>query len=617
MIAAMGAICGYHQRTAVAVDGLAAMLAALSDYGKTRSQWANGAVGLGCWYGQATTEAGAEHCAGLALQGGIAVAADARLDERDALCAALGVPPAERRILADGDLIRLAWQRWGRECPNHLLGDYAFAVWDANAHTLFCARDHAGVRPLYYCLAPGGFVFASAVEAILAMPGVSDALDEATVAAYLTGTGWNSTTRTFFKDVCKLAPGHTLTIKEEPSSPPQPIIERYWRPEHIAAARPATDDEYAEALLALYSQAVKARLRGGPVGVHLSGGLDSSSIAVLAARELRRQGRPAPPAFSWLPPLGDSPPAAEHAAEYRLIDAVCEQEDLRVFHQTLSARDIVAILSRDGALPGVQVQMNEEAVQRCAAASGVRVLLSGWGGDQGVSFNGLGFHQQLLLRGRWLRLAAECRATSRPLRTLAHVALTIAPPEFRDRLIRWRRGVPPRRRRWLIDPAFARQAKPLPMDWFRPISVPHTQLRLLQGGALCQRIEGWAASGARHGIEYRYPLLDRRLLEFALSLPPEQFRRGRWTRWLMRHALGAVLPPDICWNPEKADPARLEPLLDAFHESLPVLRQLLAERAELPSRAHYVDMPRLLARLEAGPSSEFMSTWKPLQLLDF
>ena len=613
MIAEMGAICGYHQRAAHAVDGLAAMLAALADYGITRSQWVNDAVGLGCRSAAATSDGVTE----LPLRCGVAVAADARLDDRDALCDALGVPRAERRTLADGDLIRLAWRRWGRDCPNHLLGDYAFAVWDANTRTLFCARDHAGARPLYYSLSPGRFVFASAVEAILAMPGVSDALDEATVAAYLTGTGWNSTTRTFFKEVRKLPPGHTLTIAGEPSSHPPPIIERYWRPEHIPAAKPAADDEYAEAFLALYAQAVTARLRGGPVGVHLSGGLDSSSIAVLAARALRRQGRPGPPAFSWLPPPGEAPPAEEHAAEYRLIDAVCQQEGLRVFHRTLSARDIVAILRRDGALPDVQVQMNEEAVQRCAAANGVRVLLSGWGGDQGISFNGLGFHQQLLLRGRWLRLANEFRATPGPLRMLASTALSIAHPGLRDRLIRWRRGVPPRQRRWLIDPAFARQAKPLPMDWFRPISARHTQLRLLQGGALCQRIEGWAASGARHGIEYRYPLLDRRLLAFALSLPPEQFRRGRWTRWLMRHAMGTVLPPDICWNPEKADPARLEPLLDAFHEALPLLRQLLADKAELPSRAQYVDMPRLLARLEAGPSSEFMSTWKPLQLLDF
>ena len=188
---------------------------------------------------------------------------------------------------------------------------------------------------------------------------------------------------------------------------------------------------------------------------------------------------------------------------------------------------MLAILRRDGAFPGVHVQMNEEAVQRGAAASGVRVLLSGWGGDEAVSFNGRGFHQHLLLGGRWLRLAAEYRATSRPFRTLADAALSIVHPGLRVRLGRRWRGEEPRRRRWLIDPAFARRAKPLPVESFRLIGVRRTQARLLRSGHLCQRIEGWAASGARHGIAYRYPLLDRRLLELALGLPPEQFRRGR------------------------------------------------------------------------------------------
>ena len=641
----MSAICGFHLREERAADGLAAMLAALSDYGKTGAQWREGAVGLGCRYPTAANGDGAGRApcldrdaaprlqyalqreGALALQGGIAVAADARLDDRDTLCGALGVPRAERRALTDGGLVLRAWQRWGRDCPNHLLGDYAFAVWDANERTLFCARDHAGVRPLYYCLAPEGFVFASAVEAVLAMPGVSGALDEATVAAYLTGTGWNSATRTFFREVRKLPPGHTLTVEGDrhsqaalPRAPfpgPRVRIERWWRPERTPAARPASDDEYAEELLALYTRAVQDRLCGGPVGVHLSGGLDSSSVAVLAARALRRQGRPAPPAFSWLPALGEAPPAAGHAAEYGLIDAVCRQEDLRVFHRTLSVGDMLAILRRDGAFPGVHVQMNEEAVQRCAAESGVRVLLSGWGGDEGVSFNGRGFHQHLLLGGRWLRLAAECRATSRPFRTLADAALSIAHPGLRVRMGRRWRGEEPHRRRWLIDPAFARRAKPLPVESFRPIGVRRTQARLLRSGHLCQRIEGWAASGARHGIEYRYPLLDRRLLEFALGLPPEQFRRGRWSRWLMRHALGTVLPPEVRWNPGKADPARLEPLLDTFAEARPALGRILAARADPPSRACYVDMPRLLERLDAGRSSEFLSTWKPLQLLDF
>ena len=645
----MKAICGFHLHEACAAHGLDAMLAALSDYGETRARWTEGAVGLGGRYTAAANEAGAGRSPCLEHGAGVAVAADARLDDRDTLCGALGVPHAERSALTDGGLILRAWSRWGRDCPNHLLGDYAFAVWDAGKRTLFCTRDHAGARPLYYCPAPRGLVFASAVEAVLAMPGISGALDEATVAAYLTGAGWDSATRTFFREVRKLPPGHSLTFEggwpsvhptgaaPDPAGPPRisrdgsalsraslPVprmhIERWWRPERAPAARPASDDEYAEELLALYIRAVGDRLCGGPVGVHLSGGLDSSSIAVLAARELRRRGRPAPPAFSWLPALGEAAPAAEHAAEYRLIDAVCGQEGLRVFHRALSPGDVLAILRRDGAFPGVHVQMNEEAVQRCAAERGVRVLLSGWGGDEGVSFNGRGHREHLLLCGRWLRLAAECRADPHPLRALAHVALSIAHPRLRSHLHQRLQGQAPRRRRWLIDPAFARRAKPLPAEVFRPIGVRRTQERLLCRGHLGQRIEGWAASGARHGIEYRYPLLDRRLLEFALGLPPEQYRRGRWSRWLMRHALGAVLPPEVRWNPGKADPARIEPLLDAFAGALPALERILTARAEPLSRAHYVDMPRLLERLDAGrfrTNPWFLSTWKALQLLDF
>ena len=618
----MSAICGFLRRETRATDELSTMLAALSDYGKTGAQWTQGTIGLGCRYTADTNEDGGERSPGLRHDAGVVVAADARLDDREALCDALGTPRAERSTLTDDSLVLRAWSRWGRDCPNHLLGDYAFAVWDARKRTLFCARDHAGARPFYYCLTPRGFVFASAVEAVLAMPEVSATLDEGTVAAYLTGSAWNSTTRTFFKEVRKLPPGHALAIAGDPlpGESLQVRIDRYWHPERVPAAAPASDAAYAEEFLDVYARAVQARLRGGPVGVHLSGGLDSSSVAVLAARELRRRERPAPLAFSWLPALGEKPPVAAHAAEYRLINAVCEQEELRVFHRSLSLDDVHAILRRDGAFPGVHVHINEEAVQHCAAQAGVRVLLSGWGGDEGASFNGTGHHEHLLLSGQWRRLVAECRAGPGPLRSLAQAALSIAHPELLVHLRRRLRGDVPRHRRWLIDPAFARRAKPLSERAFRPIGVRHTQARLLSSAHLSQRIEGWAASGARHGIEYRYPLLDRRLLEFVLSLPPEQFRRGRWRRWLMRHALGAILPPELCWNPSKADPARLEPMYGTFARALPALKSSLAARAHLPSRAHYIDMPRLLERLDTDrfpTNTYFMSTWKPLQLLDF
>ena len=609
------AICGCHLRGQDGATGIDPMLAALSDYGADDATWAQEGVGLGCR--RAETEDGrTDRLTRFDPAAGLALAADARLDDRESLCDALGVPRPDRAEITDDELILRAYARWGRACPTRLLGDYAFAVWDAKRRVLFCARDHAGARPFYYARIPRGIVFASAVEAVLAAPGVSSELDEATVAAHLTRIEVNTTTRTFFKAVRKLPPGHALTIEGGEAR-----RERHWHPERAPAARAASDDACAEEFLALYTRAVADRLRGpDPVGVHLSGGLDSSSIAVLAARELRRQGRPPPLAFSWLPTLGDRPPSESHAAEYDAVAAVCAQEGMQVFHRALSPGDVVAMLRRDGACPGVHIHPNEMAVQRCAAEQGVRVLLSGWGGDEGASFNGRGHRERLLLTGRWLKLLAEGRACEvNPLKFLAGVALPLVHPRLPRALRRLRRGDGPRGRRWLIDPAFARRVKPAPARIPRQVNVRDTQLWLLRNGHLSQRIEGWAASGAAHGLEYRYPLLDRRLLEFALGLPPEQFRRGPWSRWLMRHALRSVLPPELCWNPSKADPARHEPFIESFAEALPVVRRELASRAA-PSRARYIDMPRLLERLDADllrAKPQLMPIHNAVQFLDF
>ena len=390
------AICG-TVGGAGGAEALDAMLAALADRGPERATWTEGGIGLGR-RGAPSPEPGPSgrtaHPFPVDHGAGLVVAADARLDDRDALCDALGVPFPERAGLADAELILRAFMRWGRDCPHHLLGDYAFAVRDRRRRTLFCARDHVGARPFYYALTTRRFVFASAVEAVLAAPDVSDALDERVVATHLTVEALRSGARTFFAAVRKLPPGHTLTVEagrpEDGSGGPRVRVEQYWHPERTPAARPASDDVYAEQLLDLYTQAVRDRLHGGPVGVHLSGGLDSSSVAVLAAREMRRRGHPPPLAFTWLPEPGARPPKPEHAREYALVDAVCAQEGLQTCYGAPTPDDVLDVLRLDGTLPGVQVHLNEEIVQRHAAARGVRVLLSGWGGDQCVSFHGRG-----------------------------------------------------------------------------------------------------------------------------------------------------------------------------------------------------------------------------------
>ena len=628
----MTAICGFQARdVGGGADGLDAMLAALVDYGADATTWTEDGVGFGVRTA-ATEETPPEPRVWFARDAGLALAADARLDDRDTLCAALGVPPPERAAARDGDLLLRAYARWGRDCPHRLLGDYAFAVWDARRRVLFCARDHIGVRPFYYAVTPGGFVFASAVEAVLAAPGVSDALDETVVATFLTDPHTYSRTRTFFEAVRKLPPGHTLTVAGGDVR-----IEQYWRPEDVPRARPDADDATAEAFLDLYARAVRDRLRNAtdPVGTHLSGGLDSSSVAVLAARELRRQNRPAPLAFSWLPRLGAAPPEPAHAPEYALVDTVCRREGLRVFHRSPSPGDVLAFLRRDGAFPNTPVDLNEDVVRRCAAQRGVTVLLSGWGGDEGASFDGRGYDAEMLLTGRWKRFSVSARARNvAPLKLLAWTALHLAYPNSPIYIRRRLRGAGPYRRRWFIDPAFDRRTTPLPALDPRPIGTRRIRNVLVQAGYVSERLEGWAASGARDDVEYRYPLLDRRVLEFALGLPSTCFRRGKWNRWLMRSALSrvpapdtltppagrAILPPEICWNRSKSDPARHAGLVDASAAALPVVRRALDARITPPARAGYIDMSRLYDRLDADwfrAHPKFAVIFLPLQFLDW
>ena len=592
------AICGILGGGPDAGQALDALLDTLADYGPERAARTDGPVRLGGRHAATGDDGAGASVLAVDRGAGLVLAADTRIDDRGTLCHALGVPHPQRAGLADADLVLRAFVRWGEASPDHLVGDYAFAVWDRRRGALFCARDPVGARPFYYALNGGRFVFASAVEAVLAAPGVSDALDEAVVAAFLSSLGPDMTSRTFYRAVRRLPAGHALTVEPEAGRTGRVRVrmERYWRPEQTPAAPPASDDAHAEQFLDLYAKAVRDRLRGGPVGVHLSGGLDSSSVAVLAARELRRQGRPPPPAFSWLPALRGARPKPEHAREYALVDAVCAQEGLQVSHGAPGPEEVVDVLRRDGTLPGGSFNLNEEVVLRRAASMGVRVLLSGLGGDHGVSFNGRGHLPHLLLSGRWRALAAEHRAQDHAVwRFLARIVLRLLHPALPVMLDRWRNGLSVRRR-WFIDPGFARRVKPLVLPERRLIGVRRVQLRFLQDGSLGETQDQWRARGVRSGVEYRFPLLDRRLLELALSLPPEQFRRPGHNRWLMRHALRHVLPPEVRRNRDKTDPARFEPLVDAIAEALPALRRRLA--GSMPSRARYVDVPGLLEHLD-------------------
>ena len=595
----MSGICGiweYGAGEAVALDTMLAALAGC-ETDLYREAGGRGSVALG-WRGGAIGEwNGAERPPRLGAASGLAVASSARLDGRDALCETLGVPRVDGARLPDRALILKSYARWGRACPEHLLGDYAFALWDRKRATLFCARDHVGARPFYYAHVGDRFVFASNLEAVLAAPGVSADLDEVAVATRLSWGMRPLGARTCYREVRRLLPGHALTVERG-----RLHHRRWWRPEEVTPAPTATDDALAEACLEVLSEAVRDRLRGGrPVGVHLSGGLDSSGVAVLAARELRRQGRPAPSAFAWQPPP-DPARSGAAAAEYGAIEAVSRQEALQVVYRPPTASDVVACLRRDGIRHDEPTLIHEEVVQRAASGDGVGVLLSGLGGDEGISFNGRGYYPELLRSGQAPRLWGELRERSRrPVAAfIATAALPLVSPRLALAARRRARGERFFRKKvTFLHSGFARRVRALPLGAGPArAGVRATQVHLLQHERLSRRMECWATSGARHGIEYTYPLLDRRLLEFALGLPPDQYRRGRWSRWLMRRALDSVLPPQVCWNTDKGDPARFESFRHAIADALPVVRGMIEGREGELSRSRYLDLPRLLAELD-------------------
>jgi len=594
----MNAICGIYNRTkllpADALNGVMHTLAAWSRDGG--GFWHGDGIAFGCQITHVTPESLHETLP--YADGELVITADARLDNREELFSVIAsvgrVAPSlsgcieTKRSLAmigDGELIQLAYRKWGLDCPKHLLGDFAFAIWDEKVKRLFCVRDFIGARPFYYHAGKGTFVFASDVEAVLAAAEVSSDLDMEFLSAYLrNATGHPSTERTFFAAVRKLPPAHALTVDASGMK-----IWRYWDPAEVLPIRFARDEEYVSSLLELFNAAVDCRLRSAfPIGSHLSSGLDSSAVAIRAARTLRQQGRDLAMGFTWAAPIapGEELPVDD---ERRLIEEMSALEHLPMRYTELSAQEFAAEQLRRRTLAFSDTPF--ESLVRCKAVEGgMRLLLSGWGGDEFITFNGRGFFAEMFLRGRWLTCyreliqRADLNETSVWKDFLSKVILLFL-PEWFVRLIKLERG-----KRKRISPKFF-QAKfasrlaaaiPLPEDHLRERPGVHKQqLALLAHGHLTQRMEGWAQAGGRLGIEYRYPLLDRRLVEFALGLPPDAFMHTGWKRYLYRQSMAGILPDDVRWHKVKDQPAR--PRRAEFQEmvmretTIPLLTGLLEE----------------------------------------
>lgn len=534
---------------------------------------------------------------------GLTIAADVRLDNRAELCAELGLHAAEPEDRVDAELILRAYQRWGTDCARRFLGDFAFAIWDESAGRLFCARDFVGVRPFYYHHSPsdGSFVFASDLRAMAAHPGVPSQLDLTFVASVLkTGTGkFVHPEYTYYHSLKKLAPAHCLTVDANGLR-----CWAYWQPGKTSERRYADEQDYVEELLTLLQAAVACRVSSPqPVGAHISGGLDSSSVAVLAHRALLAQGRVVT-GFSWSPPLPQDPSEMLPNDERKLVEAVRAAENLPIRYTSLTPAHILAHARRDITLQPTTTLQFELAASEDAARLGIRTMLSGWGGDELLAFNGRGYFSDLWRRGRWLTLQRELSQRARLhggkvwRQWITDGIYPLIPTGILSRL-RSDDSSAPRPLPGYLRPEFAAalsRVDPLTSsDAGERPGVRRMQIALLQHGHLSYRMESWASHGATLGLSYAFPLLDRRLVEFALSIPDYFFFKNGWKRYLYRTAMAGILPDSVRWQKIKEDPAMVKAATSTQKQAAAQLRGELLARSDNP----YVDIGQLQSAMNA------------------
>ncbi len=280
----MSAICGVYYKNAPGdLNEAEAMFKELGQHKFDVSRsWQDEKLFLGCHLNHIVPESVNEILPYCDPDSSLVITADAIIDNREELFELLEIPLQEQNE-GDSSLILAAYKKWGTKCPEKLVGDFAFAIWDSEKKELFCARDHVGKRTFYYYYSSSLLAFCTLMKPLFNLSVIKKQLNDVYVADFLAlpaVTGEVDPSITIYKEIYPLPPAHAMLINADGKKQWQ-----YWRIEQNNPIRYNSDEEYEEAFRKVYTEAVRCRLRSiKPVGVYLSGGLDSSSVAAIAAK---------------------------------------------------------------------------------------------------------------------------------------------------------------------------------------------------------------------------------------------------------------------------------------------------------------------------------------------
>ena len=627
----MSSICGLLWRDGRPVEAaqIGRMIESLAHWGPDATgAWCDGRVGFGHLALWSTPEARLERNPWRLDRASVVLTADARIDNRDDLMRDLGLGNPGGEVITDAELIVHAYLKWETGCAERLLGDFAFALWDARVRRLFCARDPMGMRPFFYFLDDRRFLFGSQVRAIFTDPEVPQDLNPLNLAMGLAGLQ-TFDDQTAFQAVRSLEPATALCLDERGFR-----SWKYWRLELTREIRFARDDDYVDAFEEILQRAVDARLRtGGRVGFMLSGGLDASTSLALALR-----GGRAPlehcSAFSWALREDDDWWVPD---ERPFIEAFLRENPID-HHYVISdpARvfDVPDEVRRHGNGPEWRIDYCQMVPTLAEARRrGVRVILNGTGGDETASYAAYDHVLACLLRGDWPALRAEMTARAEtsgrsPGRTLAGLIRPLLQPK------RWRtpfnfqwtcrrlcervadlseRGIPlPQQLAdsiGLVDHVRNVVRPRLPGAWRAPLRADQIYI-LTQTHVISDQVNAWNYA-ASYGIEFRSPFLDRRVVEYAIAVPPRQHSYANCRRRLLRRLALRRLPAKISQRLDKS--VTLPDLARGLAENEAALRERMARWRTAASIRRFVDLDRLESNLQrvVKAAKERSPEWTP------
>ena len=535
---------------------------------------------------------------------------DGRIDNRSELRAALLTKGQSVRDDTDAELVLKAYEAWGEECPKQLLGDFAFAVWDARQRRVFCARDHMGTRPFYYHRSGEFFAFGSEIRALLAIGRIPVRLNESRLVDYLVEElDRDDQESTFYQDVRRLPAGHTLVVAGDRLS-----IADYWPLDSVPELKFKNLDECGEAFRSIFVEAVRCRLRSSHrVGAALSGGIDSSSIVCTIREKLASELKEPLHTVSLVDTdetkCVETPYIREVLQGGRLVPHIVRSDEVHCVDREMADSDEPFEFDR---------YFTYWFTFLAAKSAGMRVFLDGVGGDEITP--PYPYLSTLIRTLQWRAVVSELHCGKKigesPWRSLLSQGLApLFPATYRlaRLLIRGRSSpmIPPES---LIDPNFARRmgvrcrldtrVRPI---WSAARRASSLHALSFRSGTVAFAFEHYGRMAALNAIETRHPFTDRRIVEFFVALPLCQKTYAPLHKRVIRAGMAGVLPEKVRGRTAYGHPGRA--FLQGLH-GLSAEAQSIRNQRSLDSPQSCVSKDKLVTAIEDGAAKGAYSVWQ-------